>query len=958
MNRFKSVKYRAAVRRPRVAVTFVLLALIAQACGGGGNEQSIFAGPESPRLIFAYPLSGQMDVPTGARYYFKFSAPVDPGVSLALVDESDNPAAGVFEASAISPFVITYKPAGLLPSTRYHLLQDGVRVSSFTTRGVAHDNGGGLQVLEINPDGIGKPFMDFSTLRILFSEKVNPRTVKLAESFLFQDGMGNNVPGRLILRGRHLTFDPVMDLNPGQSYTLTLTSVIQDYSGESLTSKTYILTPRSSMPRATQVMDVSPSYKDQGFSEHMPYSDLSATGVNTISLSSPLIGDNKIRVDGALKAELADAGQFPTMLPIVIRKNSRLFSSALKVKLGGKVPAGLETQDITITLLSDASGYIMGNPYGDSNGAPVVVSLVMDIAMNSADQTANSAINQDVLHVKAIGTVKSSGKGLIIDVVGSLEMDLLGIETATGNLVFHMTTPDAPPMINADATPPVISSVYPQVNADDFPRDGDLLVHFSEVLDPDSIAPGVNLVLTDRDSGNTLPLEASLDGSTLVLAPETLLTSGGNYKLSIGAGIKDVAGNYLSAPEEIEFSVPAYVTSNAHPPIVTAVYPGTPCALTGGDFASGGQTAGHCSGGLAEDDNHEVFQIDPGRSLEVYTSQPIKVDSVIMGSSCGEGSLRVERVDEAGACLEAVKGTVFIKDRNIRFVPSGDWKVGERYHLTIVAGSDTNCDAGEICGVYPTPGGRPLNTNQLADEDAGGPDLIMPFETASSASGIFTTLLGTPYTDINGNGEVDSDETKRDENRVGLVVTGRQGIIVKASIDGENRIFLNTTMLTSIGSLDEQGRIPVTIYPQAILGTSINLKTLAIIIPLTVPTHVAVMRIRAPARGYITESESGPRFSTTMNLYFDNPAIEVLGGLADVDLHSKALSMTLEGPVSFLPDGRMLITLSNTTPVDISVKISMGVLDVGHVYLQIPVGEAKIQLMGKAPKGLKGDHRL
>jgi hypothetical protein len=68
------------------------------------------------------------------------------------------------------------------------------------------------------------------------------------------------------------------------------------------------------------------------------------------------------------------------------------------------------------------------------------------------------------------------------------------------------------------------------------------------------------------------------------------------------------------------------------------------------------------------------------------------------------------------------------------------------------------------------------------------------------------------------------------------------------------------------------------------------------------------------------------------------------------DLHSKPMSLVLSGPVSFLPDGRIAIALTNLQDVPLVITIKALGLS-GTVTLQLPAGEMKLQLLSRPIRG-------
>jgi len=68
------------------------------------------------------------------------------------------------------------------------------------------------------------------------------------------------------------------------------------------------------------------------------------------------------------------------------------------------------------------------------------------------------------------------------------------------------------------------------------------------------------------------------------------------------------------------------------------------------------------------------------------------------------------------------------------------------------------------------------------------------------------------------------------------------------------------------------------------------------------------------------------------------------------DLHSKPLSVSLRGPVRFLPDGRIAIAATNVADVPLSVTISGPGLT-GAVNMVVPSSEMKLQLVSPPLRG-------
>ncbi len=105
--------------------------------------------------------------------------------------------------------------------------------------------------------------------------------------------------------------------------------------------------------------------------------------------------------------------------------------------------------------------------------------------------------------------------------------------------------------------------------------------------------------------------------------------------------------------------------------------------------------------------------------------------------------------------------------------------------------------------------------------------------------------------------------------------------------------------------------------------------------------------------GWIVETENGPEFRTDVEMYLDAPDMHiVLDGTHS--LHSAPLTLNLSGPVTFLPDGRMVIDQlnSNTVPIDVKLGISLGFIPLSNpeIYLQIPQNGLHLQYLGEPIK--------
>ncbi len=122
--------------------------------------------------------------------------------------------------------------------------------------------------------------------------------------------------------------------------------------------------------------------------------------------------------------------------------------------------------------------------------------------------------------------------------------------------------------------------------------------------------------------------------------------------------------------------------------------------------------------------------------------------------------------------------------------------------------------------------------------------------------------------------------------------------------------------------------------------------------PIPTATGPNIMRIRyepedpndpdsprtVPPVGYIVDTPDGPVFRIQFDLLFDAPALSLPLGLEHNVKSLPIDNIQLEGPLDFLPDGRLFLGLQNQEALDVDLEITLAGLDGGKVLLQIPPG--------------------
>lgn len=959
-----------------------LLALAVMACG----DATAPLQTAQPGVVFTYPLNKQVDVPLGARIVVTFS---DPVVATAL----GSGCSGFCLKGPSGPIEATAKIVGdgksieisdaiLEPGTKYelHATQTlspeaanlpaaGTPLVTFTTR-YARTRSAPPAVVAVNggepaqPDSF-RPFFESSTIRIVMSEPLDPRGVGPGAGGVELVNMTTStvVPATVIGSGIHIAIDPKQDLVAGQQYLVRLGTKLVDLSGQPISPFSFSFAPQNSKGAGT----IKQILRTRGEGDPGPRTSRTGAERNVIVMNKPLIGREESKMlPSFLAAELGDPKALGGPIAFTVRKGARLRATGLEVKLGGEIPVNLHSGDIIIELLTDGGGRIYRNPHQpaaqrpENDRAPLYVDLSLDVAVYTIDPTGNAVITQTVLGVQAIGTAIATDGVLAIENMTAMDLPLLGVTEAPTNLVLELIT-DAAASAPADTEAPKLVASSPGQGTSDFAVDAGIELIFSEPIDLDRArAGGIRL----EQGTATIPSVIESHGAAVVVRPLGRLEYTTLYRVVL-QDVADVAGNKLSATSNLSFATPALASTDA-PMSVASVYPGAPCALTGGTATM----AGHCAGGDDADSPYRPFALPANEAIEVAFTQSPRRSSVVRGTACNQGAVRVEQLDAAGNCVSAVPGTLRLRERGITFVPDIAWATGTRYRLTLISGSDDNCGAGELCGANSVaPSFDPLNGTD--NSEAGGPPLVINYVGAPSTKSTFMLASTAPFADINGNGFRENVEPIRDDNRAALNILSSSGIITEAHFTSPDCLpnmpgtqacmYLSGTMpvqMTEVSTTcplpdgsSAAACMPVALSPQAMYATSVGLDATALI-TISNDTGTSVMRVRdgtAPVTGYIVDKGGTPMMVAKLELYMDAPDLSI--PLSSHDLRSKKLSVSLEGPVTFRADGRISIALTNTTPLPVTILIDAPIVGDGIVNMEVPVREMKLQLVSPALRG-------
>lgn len=1004
---------------PIIALVFMLTAC-------GGDSQTVTFAWEKARLEYSFPYDGQREVSVNSPIILRFSDPLAADVDLSgitLRNSLDEVHATTAELLADRRSVILTPADPLHAVQQYHLALSGLASEQlgevevpqggvqFTTRALrrgARDQqwlAEEFYVTRVLPDGDSLPLMDFSTLRVQFSQMLDLDSVRYGidpdDTVALVNDAGELVPARVYAGDSYLTVDPIEDLIAGEEYQLLSVGGLKSVSGIELVSTELAFVAEDSQPRTILVQRADDSNNGQLRSE------LSGAAINAVPVKALLLGQDSVsQQQGEVRAELAFVPNFPDSSPLRVPLGSLLAGSAVSVDIAGEVPAGFDTGAISVTFISDAVGFLLPNPYTSNPDSPRHVQLLMDIAMTAQTPQANGALSQNLLHVELYGTAIVENGSLVINALGVVEPEVLGLETAWGLLSFNMRALEdqvnVPPAA-VDIDPPILQSWLPGENRDMVTPGEPIIVNFSEPLDVASIDQAGAIALTRN--GIPEPFRARLDGASLVIGPATPLAQPrpglpANYQLVLDAPLRDLAGNLVDQRYQLDFSLPTFVDADTRSPLPLTVYPGYSCETSGRNISLDGAPSaaehhGRCVGGQGGDDLLPLSRLPANRPIRVQFSQDMDLASMQLG-----GSVRVQRRD-AGAWVD-VAGDLRVSARLLEFWPQQSWQTDQLYRYQLLSNNDRSSAAGTVCDgtqAICSAAGLPLQTRWLTQDyreataqQGGGPTLTVLFRGAPATSAVMQALRNLPSTDVNANMiheaptepwptalpgggfEVPFNSTNivtRNPSASGLLFLEanvgcgftRPNIFVAWSpINCPERrfIYLTGALNSDVVGFDQaEQAVQVDIWPSVIHTSNLDVVVNAILLgPQEAPTGPQVMRMRyrfnpdsgrrdLPVTGWIRETENGPELEATLDLYLDAPELhaDALGITLSHNQLSLPLTMTVRGPIHFLDDGRMHIVQTNVDPVDISVVVGGN-----NLNLRIPAEGANLSFISEAVK--------
>lgn len=403
-----------------------------------------------------------------------------------------------------------------------------------------------------------------SNVTATFNDEIDPLSVNNITFIVEGPGLpgpgGHQISGTVTLLGKVATFNPASNLDPGVTYTATLTTGIKDLAGNALMSPyTWSFTTT-----ASPIVDTVPTVSftvPLNEATNVPLNrTLSATfsepmNPSTITnLTFTLKGPGTTDVSGVVNY----SGLTATFDPVVDLTAGTLYTATITTgaqDVGGTSMAANYTWTFSTGALADTTAPTVSStvPANLATNVPAnrILSAVFSEAMNVATITSATFLLTGPSLTPVSGVVSYAGFTASFEPASGLLPDTLytatittGAEDLAGNALavekkWTFTTGATP-----DTTAPTVLFTVPDNGETGVSINQSLTALFSEEMNPLTFTT-VTFKLSGPGS-TAISGAVTLLGATATFDPITALMSDSLYTATITTGVKDLAGNAMA----------------------------------------------------------------------------------------------------------------------------------------------------------------------------------------------------------------------------------------------------------------------------------------------------------------------------------------------------------------------------------------------------------------------------
>ena len=783
----------------------------------------------------------------------------------------------------------------------------------------------GPALVNIFPPLPGEVFTN-TVFRLSFSQPLYQGSISYGNDIMITDTTSHSVvPVTLVPIQNTIVLQPIAGLLANHVYKLAMTNqllginftpVSLNYNGMGSGNVfSYTFTPVSAGKETLLTVYLDPALNLDSSGNILKDNNWDALQSSDVPLNvnivhSQLIGNTTAYLTGYLDTYMGDAAASPSMIPVIIPGGQRLYGSSMSVSLGGVIPTPLLSKKLSITLLDNVCMYMTGNPYQDINPqAPPVMYGVEDMNLTAQDPVTNAVLNQNLMGVQLTGTVtvdKTDGS-LIIDYMGMTTLNIMGIENAPVLLFLRFRSVPAGWVAPQRDNTFVATGTIPYSGDDRIGTDSGFIVNFSGPVDPSNFQSRFSLSPT----GSTIGYQTIYNGSSVIVQPYNLLNPyypiplvpQTPYDLTVYSGLASLMGTSLNQDAVMSFTTDA------------AEYGAT----TAGTFVT--PVIG------------TVFPEDGGM-LPLFAHPSISLDKFIDPSTVAYNQDVFVTDTTEGI---PVPGGVEVIGRKMLFIPSQPLINGDQYTFAV------------------SPAITDIDGNTLTQ------DAAIHFTAAATPWFPILSQELSPVADRNQDAYLDGSEAPTPQNAILMGQTTTNvtlnvlgiGIPTTATVYPQNPSYLSgqlNAMITGIGQ-DANGNpqlqfvvdggakqfgtnvtILAIVFGVPLLGTvsqtNVTGRLTLSLQPLTPTTAQGWPCGMQAACGYIAYDAAAQQLTAVTYMAANANASDAL--VQQMMSPYQPTKIVLQGPVTFLPDGRLALTMSGTTIMTTDL-ISTNALAPGYI---------------------------
>ena len=618
-----------------------------------------------------------------------------------------------------------------------------------------------------------------TSISVTFSEAMNVDTI-VAENFTVMNGLVSTL-GEVSYdaASKTATFDPTGNLDPDSEYDLTITTGVEDVSGNALAEDfTWsFMTSSAEDLTAPTVISTSPARDGEigigenivvTFSEPMLPASLLATGTFTVVDAEDVVALGEVSIPTTTTARftpspnLGSGKEYTATITIaatdaagnhLIAEYSWSFTTATEVVdvIAPTVVSTLPLDDATLVALNSN----ITATFSEAMDEDTILAANF-IVMNGSASIAGAVSYDAASKTATFNPTSGLPASLPIDVTITT-----GMEDVAGNALALPYTWSFTTGTALDSTAPTVDSTVP-ANAGVMYVNDYIDVTFSEAMLGSSILAAGTFTVRNEAEQLVAGTVSNLNSTTARFTPAANLAYGSSYTATITVAAKDVAGNALATAKVWSFDT--HPAPDITRPLVSSTLPadGGSIAITGYVEVTFNEPMQNASllaeGTFTVKDALDADVAGVVTSLTETTAR-FTPDTVLAYSSTYTATISVAAVDTAGNALAVPKiwsfTTVDLPDETSPTVVSTS---PEHNAATVAINSNIDATFSEqMLGSSLTASG----TFTLAHPDSGSVAGVVTTPTGTTArfnptanleySTIYTATISTVASDTAGN---------------------------------------------------------------------------------------------------------------------------------------------------------------------------------------------------------------